>query len=87
MQSFDLDHGDITGHVGDLVKVSISNIQPSNTANGNITATANDPSIVSVVPVANSLTADLKLLKVGQTQVIWKSNDGAITKALNVTVA
>ena len=86
MQGFDLDHGDVNGKVGDKVKVTISNIKPDNVTNGNITATSQDPTIVSVTPDANSLVADLQLLKAGQTKVVWKSNDGGVTKEINVTV-
>lgn len=86
MQGFDLDHEDVNGKVGDNVKVTISNIKPANVTNGNITANAQDPTIVSVTPEANALVADLQLLKAGQTKVVWKSNDGGATKEINVTV-
>lgn len=86
MQSFDLDHDDITGKVGDTVKVTASNIKPTNATDGNITAKADDPTIAQVTPETNSLIADIKLLKAGSTKVTWKSNDGSATKTLNVTV-
>lgn len=86
MQSFSLDHNDITGKVGDKLKVSISNIKPDNTTNGNITATSKDPAVATVTPEADSLTADISLLKAGQTEIEWKSNDGGASKTLKVTV-
>ena len=86
MQSFDLDHDSINGKVGDKVKVTLSNIKPDNVTDGNITAASQDPTIVSVAPEANSLIADLQLLKAGQTTVTWKSNDGHAQKQLAVTV-
>ena len=86
MRDFQLDHGDITGTVGDKVKVTISGITPTNVTDGTITATSQDQTVVAVVPESNSLVADLSLLKAGQTSVTWKSNDGAVTKSIKVTV-
>ena len=86
MQSFDLDHNDINGKVGDKVQVTISNIKPDNVTDSHITATSQDPTIVSVIPEANSLIADLQLLKAGSTTVTWKSNDSAAMKTINVNV-
>lgn len=86
MQGFDLDHDSISGKVGDTVKVTASNIKPANVTNGNITAKADDSTIAQVTPEANSLVADIKLLKAGTTKITWKSNDGGATKTVNVTV-
>ena len=86
MSDFQLDHGDITGKVGDKIKATISGITPTNVTNGNITATSSDPTVVAISPEANSLVADLSLLKAGQATVTWKSNDGAVTKSIKVTV-
>lgn len=86
MQNFDLDHDSITGKVGDKLKVTINNIKPDNVTNGNITATSQDPSIVTVTPELNSLVVDVDLLKTGNTTITFKSNDGAVTKLINVVV-
>lgn len=86
MTGFDVSPENVTGKVGDTVKLTISSIQPADVTNGNIIPEVQDGSIATVTPEPNSLVLDVKLLKAGTTQINLKSGDGNYTKAVPVTV-
>lgn len=86
MTGFDVSPTNVTGKVGDTVKLTISNIQPADVTNGNIVPSVADASVATVTPEPNSLVLDVKLLKAGATQINLKSGDGNFTKAVPVTV-
>lgn len=85
MTSLATDPATISGSVGDTIKVTIKDIKPDNVTNGNITVTSKDPSVVTVDPEPNSLIFDAHLVSAGDAEIEIKSNDGGVTKTMQVT--
>lgn len=87
MTSFTLDKTEITGKVGDVVKVTVNSILPDNTTNKGIDVGSSDKTIATAVDNLDG-SYSITLVKKGTTAVHWVAVDGGgAKKDLAVTVS
>lgn len=87
MTSFDLDKTEIAGKVGDIVKVTLSNVTPANTTNKVVNVGTTDHNIATAVDNGDG-TYNVTLVAEGSTAAHWVAADGnGAKKDLNVTVS
>lgn len=86
MKSFDLNKTEITGKVGDVIKVSVSDVAPDNTSNKGINVGSSDKTIATAVDNLDG-SYSITLVKEGTTAAHWVAVDGGgAKKDLAVTV-
>lgn len=87
MTSFTLDKTEITGKVGDVVKVTVNSILPDNTTNKGIDVGSSDKTIATAVDNLDG-SYSITLVKKGTTAVHWVAVDGGgAKKDFTVTVS
>lgn len=87
MTSFSLDKTEITGKAGDVVKVTLSNIQPANATNKVVNIGSSDTSTATAVDNGDG-TYSITLVKDGTTAAHWVAADGGGAKAdLPITIS
>lgn len=87
MTSFTLDKTEITGKVGDVVKVKVNSILPDNTTNKGIDVTSLDKAIATAVDNHDG-SYSVTLVKDGKTTARWVAADGGgATKDASITVS
>lgn len=87
MTSFSLDKTEITGKVGDVIKVSVYDVAPGNTSNKGINVDSSDKTIATAVDNLDG-TYSITLAKAGTTTAHWVAVDGGgAKKDLTITVS
>lgn len=87
MTSFTLDKTEITGKVGDVVKVKVNSILPDNTTNKGIDVTSLAKAIATAVDNHDG-SYSVTLVKDGKTTARWVASDGGgATKEASITVS
>lgn len=87
MASFNLDKTEITGKVGDVIKVSVQDVAPGTASNKGINVDTLDKTTATAVDNLDG-TYSVTLAKVGTTTAHWVAADGGgANKELAVTVS
>lgn len=87
MASFSLDKTEITGKVGDVIKVSVQDVAPGNASNKGINVTSLAKEIATAVDNHDG-SYSVTLVKDGKTTARWVAVDGGgANKELAVTVS
>lgn len=87
MASFNLDKTEITGKVGDVIKVSVQDVAPGTASNKGINVDTLDKTTATAVDNLDG-TYSVTLAKVGTTTAHWVAVDGGgANKELAVTVS
>lgn len=87
MTSFSLDKSEITGKVGDVIKVNAHDILPGNTSKKDINVDSSDKAVATAVDNLDG-SYSVTLVKEGKTTANWVAADGGgAKKDLPVTVS